>query len=349
MKEIVIQYGGNAFKTGDEIVATLRDSEFFPGKIFIEDEKNFYICHNKKEFEGNQAPDRMGFKYSWVVELNDNNESLAAGERLILLHKMDNIQSFKIISYPKLKHFINHSFNNNPLLDLKLGVIDDYDTITESKEQGFIELHSKERKKKLQIKLGRLLRKLIVSYNKLVKDTNNTPIVLTDEVIEKLHNKWVSYNLGIECEMVRGNDILKGYTGKHYTRDKSIQSCMTDKHNFLRLYTDNPNQISLMIFYLNHEICGRCLVWKCDDGKLYHDRIYFSHDWLRPAILASIEKNSLLSVTTNQTVTLEKVEFDHYPYIDTFQYCNTKDKVVKNYRDGCNRNFRSTGGSYTNI
>ena len=347
-KELVeIQYGGNKFKTGDEVIISLRDSEFFKAKIYVEDPKIFYICHNKKEFEGNISPNRMSFKYSWIVELDENNTSVEPGDRLVILHKIENIETFKIISYPKLKHFVNHSLQNNPLFDIKLGVIDLYDRITEAKEQGFVEFHSKERNKKLKIKLGRLLRKLIVNYNAIIKDTKNNPIVLNDELIEGLHNKWVSYNLGIDSEIVYGKDILKGYTSKYYTKDKQFTSCMTDRFDFLKMYTDNPNQIGLMIFYLNHEVCGRCLVWTADDGKMYHDRVYYSHDWIRPAILATIEKASLQSITTNLTVTLDNIDFDYYPYMDTFCFGSTKDKKISNSRlNKSNQQYRSTGGSY---
>ena len=169
-------------------------------------------------------------------------------------------------------------------------------------------------------------------------------------MIEKLHNKWISYNIDIKFEIVTGKDILKGYTKKNYTKDQHFESCMTDKHNFLKLYTENPNQISLMIFYLNHDICGRCIIWKCDDGEKYHDRVYFSHDWLRPAILSTIERNSIKSITSNKSVTLDKISFDWYPFLDSFSYGNTKEKKLTNYRaPGSNRHYRSANGSYSTI
>lgn len=345
-----VNYCGNTYSTGDTVLFSLRNSQFHKGKIFVVDEREFFICHNIKDHEGNDSPNKQGYKYSWVVELNENNVSYEPTDALLLLHETKNIETFRINSYPKLTHFIQHSFPNHPLFNIKLGVLDGYDRITEAKEHGFVDLHSKERGKKLPIKLGRLLRKVIVKYNEALKDSKNVTIPLNDELIEKLHNKWISYNLGVEHEIVTGENILKGYTSKYYTKDKKLTSCMTDKFDFLKLYTSNPKQISLMIFYLNHEVCGRCLLWKCDDGKTYHDRVYFSHDWIKPAIDNTLAKNDYKAIPANSKVTLDKSDHKYYPYMDTFLYGSSTEKIISNYkRDKTNRQYRNAGGIYVPI
>lgn len=351
MKEkINVSFSGNIYSTGDNILFSLKGSPFFKGKIYVENEKEFFICHNIKDYEGNVSPNRQSQKYSWAVDLDDNNISLEPSDALLLLHEIKDIEPFRIISYPRLTHFLQNSFPNHPLFNLKLGILDKYDRITESEEQGFVDLHSKERGKKLSIKLGRLLRKIIVKYNDVVKNTKNNGIQLNDELIEKLHNKWVSYNLGVEYEIVKGDDILKGYTSKHYTKDKKIVSCMTDKFDFLKIYTSNPKQINLIIFYLNHDVCGRCLIWNCDDGKTYHDRIYCSHDWIKPAIDNILKNNKITAIPPNSTVTLDKSNHKYYPYMDNFIYGSSNEKIISNYRrPKSNRQFRTAGGVFNQI
>jgi len=350
-KEIInIQFNGNIYVTGDDVMVSLRGSEFFKAKIFALDTKEFFICHNTKDYEGNISPNRLGQKYSWVVELNENNVSIEPADRLVLLHYADGIETFKIMLYPKLTHFIHAAFPTYPLFELKLDILDSYDRITEAKEQGFIELHSKDRGKKLKIKLGRLLRKLIVKYNTVMKNSKNAQILLNDELIEKLHNKWISYNVGVDFEIVKGQEILKGYTSKFYCKDKKITSCMSDKFDYLKLYTENPNQIGLVIFYLNHEICGRCITWKCDDGKTYHDRVYYSHDWIKPAIDTTLLQNDLRPLPQNSNVTLDKAYPKYYPYVDSMFYGSSNENIVSNYkREKTNRQYRSTGGAYNHV
>ena len=349
MKEIInVNFCGNTYSTGDNILFSLRGSQFYKGKIYVENEKEFFICHNIKDFEGNISPNRQSQKYSWVIELNENNLSIEPGDVLLMLHEVNGLEPFKITAYPKLTHFLQNAFPNHQLISFKLGILDQYDRITEANEQGFIDLHSKERKKKISIKLGRLLRKLIVKYNDTIKDSKNKPVELNDELIEKLHNKWISYNMGVDYEIVSGQDILKGYTSKYYAKDKKITSCMTDKFDFLKIYTSNPKQINLMVFYLNHEVCGRCLLWKCDDGNTYHDRIYYSHDWIKPAIDNTLIKNNFKPVPQQSTVTLDKPNHKYYPYMDTFMYGSSNENMVSNYkRAKSNRQYRNAGGAYS--
>ena len=344
-----IQYGANTFKHGEEVMVSLKNSDFFKAKLYIESPKTFYICHNENEYNGQAAPNKLGCLVSWVISLNDNNESTQTHEKLYIYHNFD-AKMIKMAIDHKVEHFMSHSFKNIPLLELKLGIIDMYDSITDSKELGFVDLHSSQRNKKLTIKLGRLLRKLIVAFNSSIEGSKNKPILLNDELIETLHNKWMSYNLDIEHEILEGEDLLKGYTSSNYTKDYYFDSCMSDRHNFLKMYTENPNQIGLMVFYLNKEICGRCLIWNCDDGKTYHDRIYSSYDWITPAIERVLNKKEIPIVNYHQTVKLDKIEFSHYPYMDTFQYGEIEEKILSSFRrPKSTHNFRTTTGSFTNL
>jgi hypothetical protein len=346
---MTIQFGGNKYNHGDEVIVSIQDSEFFKGKILVKNKRKFYICHNYYMFHSTNVLDKLGYLYNWKVELDENNESLSFLEKPCILHNV-NIEKAEMEVYPKLNHFINRSFNL-PLLNLKLGVIDDYDSITEAHgEPSSVELHSSTRNKKLTIKLGRLVRKLIIGYNKAIKDSINNPLLLTDEFIENLHNKWTSHNIELDSELLVGKDILKGYNSDNYTKDDCFESCMTDEFQYLKLYTKNPKQISLLVFYINKEICGRCLVWKADNGKVYHDRIYCSYDWALDAINQVIESRGLLPLTPRRTVTLDRIEFEYYPYMDSFKYASITKKRLTTYKTASSEYFlQDTDGEYTEV
>ena len=54
---------------------------------------------------------------------------------------------------------------------------------------------------------------------------------------------------GLKHEILTGKDILKGYTKANYASGWGTlhNSCMADKHDFLGIYTENPDKISLLI------------------------------------------------------------------------------------------------------
>jgi hypothetical protein len=125
---------------------------------------------------------------------------------------------------------------------------------------------------------------------------------------------------------------------------------MTDEFQYLKLYTKNPKQISLLVFYINKEICGRCLVWKADNGKVYHDRIYCSYDWALDAINQVIENRGLLPLTPRRTVTLDRIEFEYYPYMDSFKYASFTKKRLTTYKTASSEYFlQDTDGEYTEV
>ena len=106
---------------------------------------------------------------------------------------------------------------------------------------------------------------------------------------------------------------------------------MTNNFDSLKLYTSNPKQINSMLFYFNGKICGRCLIWKCDDGKDYHDRLYYNNDWAKPYMEELLKKNDIKSAKSKKlTVTLDKISFNRYPYMDTFIRKDIKSKQLSN-------------------
>ena len=216
------------------------------------------------------------------------------------------------------------------LLLLKLGVIDSYDSITSSKDQGYVELHSKERGKKLSIRLGRLMRKLVKAFNKLTShNEKNKPLEVTDEVIETIHNKWMSsHPSAMVHKILTGQDLLEGYRRANYVKGgSSLQnSCMTDKFDLLKIYSENPDKISLMAFYAGDSICARCLLWTCDNGEKFYDRIYTGYDWLYNGIQEVLKTEGYKPLAEEAQVTLSRIDFDWYPYMDSFYNVHFKKK-----------------------
>ena len=183
---------------------------------------------------------------------------------------------------------------------------------------------------KIDSNVGRLVRS-ILSDNE-VKFTE--PQV--EEFVNGYKSEWNRIYNPREFDIVRGEDIRFWYLEKNYYRGGQSSlgnSCMRyeNKNNRLGIYTDNPDKVSMMIF-TDYEpgsdvkkLLARALIWKTDSGKIYCDRIYANSDeiftecksWLKskyPEIRFYPEPTEKIFVTLN------KVLFDKYPYVDSLQY-----------------------------
>lgn len=186
-----------------------------------------------------------------------------------------------------------------------------------------------------ELAIGRFTRRVISSAN--------IRIVNMDSQIEDFVNSYKSTYDSIRdgdsrFELVSGEDIRKWYLVSRYEKDSGQlgNSCMRKEHcqKFFNIYTENPNQVSLLILKSKEDpskICGRALVWKSIDGKVLMDRVYTIRDsdyllFRNYAISNSWLSGSDLSFTDlNRTVVqLDKWKFDYYPYMDTFKILNHK-------------------------
>ena len=358
-----IKTNGNTLEHGDEVLyISSYNSRTLKGKLSIDLNRNVvYICHEDSYFEGDTAPEMFGYKYSYKIstyspEINLGSQLLFNAVDLdILFTNLDKILKTSV------RNFIySISYEVYFLFSLKLGVIDMYDSITESAQQGYVDLHSSTRGKKMSIKLGRLVKKLSTAFNdRITKNAKNTPFIVADDVIEKLHNRWMgTHESAIISKILNGNDILKGYTKENYGAKRGTlhQSCMGDKYDYLNLYTENPDKISLMVFSSIEEpdkIIGRCLLWKCDDGVEYHDRIYYTEDWLEYSFNSICVKQGyqkIYTTTTDASISLSKLDFLLYPYLDTFYSVSFKKKRLY-YNPSGNKKikylFQTTTGQIT--
>jgi len=337
MDKLVIN--GNTFVSGDEVIAIVGNNSILRGKICLHSNYDtaFYICHDDRNMSGSNSPNMYGYRYSYIMYVHDTpQDTNQPGENYAVYHIVDFEIEPKIVSNINntLTSFLTfYGFEFRTLLKLKNTVTAAYDSVKISDTQGFIELHCSERKKKVSIKLSRLIRKLIVKYNEVVfsNPKNVSGIPLTDEFIEKLYNRWMSAQPSIIThEIVKGQDILKGYTKSNYVEGGSTlqNSCMGDKFDYLKIYTENPEQISLIIFYTGTQVCGRTLLWNCDDGEIYHDRIYVGFDWLEHLMQERLNNIGYTRVNNKNKVTLSKMDFVSYPYMDSFYNISFKTKSL---------------------
>ena len=166
------------------------------------------------------------------------------------------------------------------------GVTEDFSNITKS-----------------EIKVGRFVKRLL----------DKAGIKPSDKEIEEFVNQFRS-RIEIEkdvfrlFEIVKGDDIKKWYHEGIYTKTNITgtlwQSCMryTKCQNYFKIYTSNPDQVSLIILKeepkeVEHEFVdektgektkklsyeepllrGRALLWTDNRGRKFMDRVYFTKE-----------------------------------------------------------------------
>lgn len=182
-----------------------------------------------------------------------------------------------------------------------------------------------------EIRVGKFIRKLIA-------DTN-----IKDATIEKFVNKWKAEYDEINApfddlfELVSGDDIKKWYLESNYLSIKGSlgNSCMrySSCQDFFKIYTENKEVVSLLIMKdktNKNKITGRALIWSLNNGEKYMDRIYTikDHDENR-FIKYSLEngliyktsgviKKGVSRYTDDLYVNVKKMDYDKFPYMDTF-------------------------------
>jgi hypothetical protein len=128
-------------------------------------------------------------------------------------------------------------------------------------------------------KPGRVIRRAL---------TTHALNALSDSDIEHFANrvKADSSTDGAVFEIVKGEDIRYWYYYQRYHRDTEDNtlgnSCMRgdSQQKYLDLYVNNPDQVRMLILrdLASNKITGRALVWTCDGGETYMDRVYGGDD-----------------------------------------------------------------------
>lgn len=197
---------------------------------------------------------------------------------------------------------------------------------------------------------------------------NSADIKVTDKEKEDFVNQYKSAFDIINDEfrkfdIVTGKDIAYWYDMENYESTDSTlgSSCMAEvDKSYFKIYTKNEKVCSLVILYGDRgdiaadgsfkgkKIRGRALLWKTDQGDTFMDRIYTNKDSDVDLFKQFAEKNGWWckksqnsetsfyaqrgteTKTPTYTVTLEKSDFDKYPYVDTLSYLNVKKNQISN-------------------
>jgi hypothetical protein len=351
-------YKNNAYNSGDIIIGSIKGISL-KGKIFIGDER-FWFCHNDSNLNGYESPDTLGYDYSWVFRIYNDELS-------------DEVEIFSNItntSGPKLGYniesellfFMQSQGLSNEVSYLELNVIyPSYNLIRVSDTKGMVKLINSDTNRFVEIKIGRFLKSLF----KQIKPVSNLEIKTTDKELESISNNFLlfSNNEHIKIELLSGNSILDAYKTENYLSIKSTlgSSCMNDKDSsYFDIYTDNPEIVSMLIIKTYGKIAGRCLIWTTECGKKVMDKRYTSDDWVNVKFDeirntdGYLNYDSIPESSIKLTVNLKDVISENYPYLDTFRYLNIENNVLCNMytKDESNKKIillTRTDGEYNTL
>lgn len=153
-------------------------------------------------------------------------------------------------------------------------------------------------------------------------------------------------------KVIKGEDIAKYYSHAEHAQPYGSlgSSCMKmSPREYFDIYVHNPNQINMLVMFDHHDkVMGRAILWNGNGFKLM-DRIYICNDtYLTYFYNWAIENNCYYKefntwntpkhlmfnnekVIKEFEITLDKTQFNHYPYLDTFKWLDRMDKKIYNY------------------
>jgi hypothetical protein len=128
-------------------------------------------------------------------------------------------------------------------------------------------------------------------------------------------------------EELKGEDIRWAYhEDNYYAQSGDLgNSCMRYNkcQDYLDIYAENPEKISLAVLKKEGKIAARSLLWDIMDTKnaIYHDRVYFIDEKTKLTLEAKLQSLGYKDAYRgdNLTVNLNKVDFTYYPYMDSFR------------------------------
>lgn len=209
---------------------------------------------------------------------------------------------------------------------------------------------------RIKIKVGRFAKKFILPHGMMEYGISSGDI-------ERFVNLFKSYfNSNPEnLKIVQGDDILKFYSQSNYFtpdggRYGSLwNSCMRheERNKYMELYSKNSFIKMLVLFDDGGKIRARALLWdgvEDKNGNQYKimDRIYtiFDHDvnffksWAIengyiPKFDQSAKTESIFDINGKPTrlelkITLEKSDFEFYPYLDSFKFYDEVKGILSN-------------------
>ena len=197
-------------------------------------------------------------------------------------------------------------------------------------------------KRRFMIKPGAFVRKIFKN--------------ISDKDVELFASLYKSQQVqnDFEFKIVRGGNISDYYDQDSYasTRSSLGASCMRyeECQKYFDIYTQNQDVISMLVLVNKQgDLIGRSLLWESTDTKVM-DRIYTINDdlfchsfksWAKEnGYIYKVEQkwNNTFGffvdgIATQKMISfkLENVDFEYYPYLDTFKFLSRSKKTIYNY------------------
>lgn len=338
-----IKYKGKEYKSGDAIIFKI-DGSLVRGKLYITPSSsktwiNAYVCHNNKKFDGSYSSEKFGYKYSWSFTIDLRDKDIFEGTDVKIICPDTDVpdkENFKITK--KLKIYLETQELELVQSFFERGTIfKQYNKIEMSEKTGYIKLTNTDKNRFVDIKFGRFLTSLF----KEIKDVYGIDFGFVNKDVEKFYNCFVAYQTNTSTEILelKGDDILEAYKQENYLLVKSSLggSCMSDKLDNIKLYTLNPNVVSLLVIKTFGKIVGRCFIWNTSEGKVM-DKQYTCFDWVNSKFDTILKENNYICQSTLESyptckkidIQLENIDVDKYPYIDTFRFLNKEKGLLTN-------------------
>jgi hypothetical protein len=164
----------------------------------------------------------------------------------------------------------------------------------------------------------------LMKFNKLLTYLGGSIENIKSYEVEELMNHLKQADLD-NLRVVEGEDILWAYHCNNYDGGESMGSCMRYEHaqKYLEIYTANPKQVKCLVLVNpeNNKVRGRALLWYCDDGSVFMDRVYVTNNQYKVEFNSYAETHNIKTGSPSDEVTLDVGgEYDYYPYMDTFEY-----------------------------
>ena len=332
----ILKIKDKSYKHKEKITCLIKDNLLLDCVLSINDKpdtngRRYFICHNNNSLDGSAAFDKLGYKYSWTFD-NNNGELTQYVKIIDSIESKDNVTiSDEIILLKDFKYKIIDLFL------LKKGKFSNFNKLETSEKEGFVKISNDEDNKSFEIKFGRFMKSIIDENQDVIKMLG---IIVDNLYIENFHNDFITIQNKhkMSFEILKGDDILKGYTRDNYYAQSSNlwTSCMVNKHSYLQLYTKNKN-VSLAVLLYDGKICARCLIWNDE----YFDKVYSNYDWCS-ACLKNFLKN-YKKINVNLTINIEFIP-QFFPYVDTLLYLNKEKKTISNIESNSPR-MRNTNGT----
>lgn len=215
-----------------------------------------------------------------------------------------------------------------------------------------------------EVKVGRAIGALLrIAKVQFVDKDIESFVNLYKATIDKLNDKFSYF------QVVKGSDIHYWYgSNNYYSRSGTLgSSCMASADaEWLQIYTENPNQVSLVIFKSQDDdtkIVGRALLWNLDSGKKFLDRVYTINDsdvqlfreyakengWYVKSSNNSSDSGMAIgpdgiTIELDLTVTLDKKSYYSYPYLDTLKYFQEGKGIISNRHASNSITLEDTNG-----